>query len=173
MLRTLAFFSLVTSASASRLFPDHFARTFDFPDSKKDRLPETFVPGPLSELHLAKHQVVRSQAAGKVIVSGFAQPRLLPDVAKLKKLVSIPAIQKQGLKPLPESIDIVPSTDYSGESCLDVTVVFPVDMQDEEITSPSVTQMLSWIRNTILAETTSDFWPYIFVKIDGKDACPL
>jgi hypothetical protein len=96
MLRTLAFFSLVTSASASRLFPDHFARTFDFPDSKKDRLPETFVPGPLSELHLAKHQVVRSQAAGKVIVSGFAQPRLLPDVAKLKKLVSIPRDPEAG-----------------------------------------------------------------------------
>jgi hypothetical protein len=116
---------------------------------------------------------VRIQARGSLTVGGQVRVRLFPDVAKLKKLVSVSAIRKQGFEPLPKSLDIVPSTDYSGESCLDVTVVFPNDMQDEEITSPSVTQMLSWIRNTLLAETTSDFWPYIFVKIDGKDACPV
>jgi hypothetical protein len=32
--------------------PNHFVRILVFPDSKKDRLPETIVPGPLRELHL-------------------------------------------------------------------------------------------------------------------------
>ena len=33
-------------------------------------------------------------------------------------------------------------------------------------------QMLSWIQDTILSQVGSDFWPYIFVKVDGKEECP-
>jgi hypothetical protein len=55
LLRALVFFSLITSVSASRLFPVHFARIFVFPDSKKYRLPQTIIPGPLREFHLADH----------------------------------------------------------------------------------------------------------------------
>jgi hypothetical protein len=90
---------------------------------------------------------------------------------KLKKSVSLKELQKQGFTSnLPRTIDIVPSTDNSGENSLDVTVYFPKTMKEEDVASAQTSRMLSWIQDTILSKAESDGrWPYVFVKVDGKD----
>jgi hypothetical protein len=37
------------------ILPNHFARILVFPDSEKNRLTETIIPGPLTKFHLADH----------------------------------------------------------------------------------------------------------------------
>jgi hypothetical protein len=117
---------------------------------------------------------LRPRAKGTLTVSGRAQPRLVPDIQELKKAVSVDELKKQGFTAnLPRTIEIVPSTDNSGERSLDVTVVFPKTMRDEDVTSARTSRMLSWIRDTILSKAESGgLWPYVFVKVDAKDVCP-
>jgi hypothetical protein len=97
---------------------------------------------------------------------------VIPDIQALKKSVSVDELTKQGFTSnLPRTIDIVPSTDNSGKNSLDVTVHFPKTMSEKDVTSAETSRMLSWIQTTILSSDASDGrWPYIFVKVDGKDA---
>ena len=105
--------------------------------------------------------------------SGQAHPRLVPDIQELRKSVSVDELRKHFTSNLPRAIEIVPSTDNSGESSLDVIVVFPKTMREEDVTSARTSRMLSWIRDTILSKAESGGrWPYVFVKVDAKDACP-
>jgi hypothetical protein len=96
---------------------------------------------------------------------------LIPDIQALKKSVSTAELRKQGFTSnLPRLINIVPSTDNSGKNSLDVIVHFPKTMSEKDITSAQTSRMLSWIQDTILARAESDGrWPYVFVRIDGKD----
>jgi hypothetical protein len=92
------------------------------------------------------------------------------DIKELKNSVSVAEIEKHGFKGnLPKSIDILPSIDHSGESALDVIVVFPNGMPEEKVASPQTSRMLSWIQDTILSKAGSGYWPYVFVKVEG---CP-
>jgi hypothetical protein len=117
---------------------------------------------------------VRIQATGNMTVTGHVRPRLVPDIQELKKAVSVDELKKQGFTAnLPRTIEIVPSTDNSGASALDVTVIFPNTMGDKDVTSAQTSRMLSWIQDTILSKAESDGrWPYVFVKVEGKDVCP-
>lgn len=100
-------------------------------------------------------------------------PRLVPDIQELKKSVSVDELRKQGFTTnLPRMIEIVPSTDNSGENSLDVIVCFPKTMREEDVTAPKTSRMLSWIRDTILSKAGSGLWPYVFVRVDGNDVCP-
>jgi hypothetical protein len=74
--------------------------------------------------------------------------------------VQLAGAAKDGFKAnLPKSIDILPSTDHSGESALDVIVVFPKGMPEENVASPQTSRMLSWIQGTILSKAGSGYWP--------------
>ena len=117
---------------------------------------------------------VRIQASGNMTTSGQAYPRLVPDIQELRKSVSVDELRKQGFTTnLPRTIEIVPSTDNSGQGSLDVIVVFPKTMREEDVTSAQTSRMLSWIQDTILSKAESGGrWPYVFVKVDAKDACP-
>jgi len=54
-----------------------------------------------------------------------------------------------------------------------VIVVFPKTMRDEDVASPQTSRLLSWIQDTILSMAESGGrWPYVFVKVEGKDPCP-
>jgi hypothetical protein len=112
---------------------------------------------------------VRAQSTGALSV------RLIPDIKELKKSVSVDELKKKGFTAnLPRTVEIVPSTDNSGENSLDVTVYFPKTMREEDVTSAPTSRMLSWIQDTILSKDESGGrWPYVFVKIDGKDVCPV
>ena len=114
---------------------------------------------------------VRIQARGNMTVSGHVQPRLVPDIRELKKAVSVDELKKQGFTAnLPRTVDIVPSTDNAGENSLDVIVVFPKTMRDEDVASPQTSHLLSWIQDTILSKAESaGRWPYLFVKIEGRE----
>lgn len=115
----------------------------------------------------------RIEVHASSVSKAHVQPRLVPDIEELKKSVSVDEIRKQGFKAkLPRTIEIVPSTDHSGESSLDVIVVFPKNLRDEDVTSAQTSKMLSWIQDTILSKPESGGrWPYVFVKVDSKDAC--
>jgi hypothetical protein len=117
---------------------------------------------------------VRFQGRAIAKSSASARLRLLPDIPELKKSVSLEELKKQGFTSnLPRAIEIVPSTDNSGENSLDVTVYFPKTMKEKDVASAQTSRMLSWIQTTILSKPESDGrWPYVFVKIDGKAACP-
>jgi tRNA nucleotidyltransferase (CCA-adding enzyme) len=120
-------------------------------------------------------RIVRSQVRGTANASAQVRVRLIPDIEELKRSVSVDELREQGFTAnLPTTIDIVPSTDNSGENSLDVIVVFPKSMREKDVASAKTSRMLSWIQNTILskAEETGGRWPYVFVKIDGKDVCP-
>jgi hypothetical protein len=109
---------------------------------------------------------------GRANLTVNAQVRLIPDIQALKKSVSVDELQNQGFTSnLPRTIDIVLSTDNSGKNSLDVIVHFPKTMSEKDVTSAQTSRMLSWIQTTILSSDASDGrWPYVFVKVDGKDA---
>jgi hypothetical protein len=114
---------------------------------------------------------VRIEARGSATSSARVRVRLLPDIEELKKSVSNAELRRQGFtKNLPRTIEILPSTDNSGENSLDVTVYFPKTMREEDVASAQTSRMLSWIQDTILSKAESGGrWPYVFVKVDGKD----
>jgi hypothetical protein len=114
------------------------------------------------------------QAHAGSVASAHIRPRLIPDIEELKKAVSPEEISKQGFKAnLPRKIEIVPSTDNSGEGSLDVIVVFPKTMRDKDVTSAQTSRLLSWIQDTLLSKPESGGrWPYVFVQVEGKDPCP-
>jgi tRNA nucleotidyltransferase (CCA-adding enzyme) len=126
-------------------------------------------------------KILRPKARGSIGVrasgstSAQFRVRLIPDIKELQKSVSVDELKKQGFTAnLPRTVEIVPSTDNSGENSLDVTVYFPKTMREEDVTSAPTSRMLSWIQDTILSKDESDGrWPYVFVKIDGKDVCPV
>jgi hypothetical protein len=132
-------------------------------DEQHSDKPPTPVPG---KVNIA----VRASS----VASAHVRPRLVPDIQELKKAVSVDELKKQGFTAnLPRTIEIVPSTDNSGASSLDVTVIFPNTMGDKDVTSAQTSRMLSWIQDTILSKAESDGrWPYVFVKVEGKDVCP-
>jgi hypothetical protein len=117
------------------------------------------------------HGKVNIQAGGNPTASAQVRVRLIPDIQELKKSVSNEELRKQGFTVnLPRTIEIVPSTDNSGENSLDVTVYFPKAMREKDVASAQTSRMLSWIQDTILSKAESDGrWPYVFVKVDGKD----
>jgi tRNA nucleotidyltransferase (CCA-adding enzyme) len=120
-------------------------------------------------------KILRSKVGGTIASGAQVRVRLIPDIEELKRSVSVDELREQGFTAnLPTTIDIVPSTDNSGENSLDVIVVFPKSMREKDVASAKTSRMLSWIQNTILskAEETGGRWPYVFVKIDGKDVCP-
>jgi hypothetical protein len=115
-------------------------------------------------------------ARPQVRASATLSVRLIPDIQALKKSVSVDELREQGFTTnLPRTIEIVPSTDNSGANSLDVTVVFPKSMKEEEVASAQTSRMLSWIQDTILSRSdeSGGRWPYVFVKVDGKDVCPV
>jgi hypothetical protein len=117
----------------------------------------------------AVEATVQLAGAAKATLEAKGKLKVL-DIKELKNSVSGAEIQKQGVKAnLPKSIDILPSTDHSGESALDVIVVFPKGMPEENVASPQTSRMLSWIQDTILSKAGSGYWPYVSVKVDG---CP-
>jgi hypothetical protein len=119
--------------------------------------------------------VARPQVRASATLSVGARVRLIPDIQALKKSVSVDELREQGFTTnLPKTIEIVPSTDNSGADSLDVTVVFPKSMREEEVASTQTSRMLSWIQDTILSRSdeSGGRWPYVFVKVDGKDVCP-
>jgi len=117
-------------------------------------------------------KTVRPQARGSATSSASVRVRLIPDIQELKKSVSLEELRKQGFTAnLPRTIEIVRSTDNSGENSLDVIVYFPNTMKEKDVTSAQTSRMLSWIQDTILSKAESGGrWPYVFVKVDGKDA---
>jgi tRNA nucleotidyltransferase (CCA-adding enzyme) len=120
-------------------------------------------------------KILRPKAAGTVTSSAQVRVRLIPDIQELKKSVSVDNLKEQGFTTnLPRTIEIVPSTDNSGANSLDVIVVFPKSMREEEVASAQTSRMLSWIQDTILSRSdeSGGRWPYVFVKVDGKDVCP-
>jgi hypothetical protein len=114
---------------------------------------------------------LRTRSRGTLTVGGQAQARLIPDIQELKKSVSLAELEKQGFTAnLPRMIEIVPSTANSGENSLDVIVYFPNTMKEKDVTSAQTSRLLSWIQDTILSKAESGGrWPYVFVKVDGKD----
>jgi len=59
------------------LLPNHFARFFVFPNSKKDRMPKTVIPRPFCEFDLADHHRFHPTAT---LHFGGAKP-LVPTIA--------------------------------------------------------------------------------------------
>jgi hypothetical protein len=89
------------------------------------------------------------------------------DIEELKDSVSVTEIKKHGFDaPLPNSVEIMPSSDHAGGPALEVIVVFPKGTSDKDIASRKTAQMLSWVQNTILEKAGSGYWPYVFVKTD-------
>jgi hypothetical protein len=126
-------------------------------------------------------KILRPKAGGSIAVRASGSTgaqfrvRLIPDIEELKKSISVGALREQGFTTnLPRTIEIVPSTDNSGADSLDVTVVFPKSMREEEVASAQTSRMLSWIQDTILSRSdeSGGRWPYVFVKVEGKDVCP-
>ena len=121
-------------------------------------------------------KIARTQVRGTATASAQVRVRLIPDIEELKKSVSVDELRKRGFAAnLPRTIEIVPSTDNSGANSLDVIVIFPKSMREEEVASAQTTRMLSWIQDTILsrADESGGRWPYVFVRVDGKDVCPV
>ncbi len=121
-------------------------------------------------------KIARTQVRGTATAGAQVRVRLIPDIEELKKSVSVDELRKRGFTAnLPRTIEIVPSTDNSGANSLDVIVIFPKSMREEEVASAQTTRMLSWIQDTILSRSdeSGGRWPYVFVRVDGKDVCPV
>lgn len=95
------------------------------------------------------------------------------NIEELNEAVSVSALKQKGFAaPLPQSVRVLPSIDHTGETSLDVIVVFPPDIPDSEMASPKTGEMLSWIQDTLLSKVGSGHWPYVFVRTHDKDLCP-